>query len=95
MLVVYVGGHGATDAEKQIYLLNETDAKLAQFQIEFKLRYIANDPTSITQVFGVFDCCRVPLNEMKGLINARGKTSAVMDDLDSEKSQEDEPCNYF
>ena len=65
-------------------MLNEADAKFAQFQIEFKLRYISNDPTSITQVFGVFDCCRVPLNEMKGLLNARGKTGAAMDDLDTE-----------
>ena len=41
IIFVYVGGHGATLDEKQIYLLNDNDAKNAQFHIEFKLRYLA------------------------------------------------------
>ena len=41
IIFVYVGGHGATSEEKQIYLLNDSDPKKAMFMIEFKLRYIA------------------------------------------------------
>ena len=37
LIFVYVGGHGATLNEKQIYLLNEADPKKAEFDIEFKL----------------------------------------------------------
>ena len=72
LLFVYVGGHGATENEKQIYLLNDSSAKNAQMQIEFKLRFISHDITSLTQVFAVFDCCRVPLSGMPGLLQGRG-----------------------
>ena len=95
LLIVYVGGHGATMDEKQVYLLNDSDAKKAQFHIEFKLRYIANDPTSITRIKAVFDCCRINLNSMAGLANARGKTEGAMEDIDSEGENDEEPCKYF
>ena len=82
-----MGGHGATDNEKQIYLLNEAEAKNAQYAIEFKLRYLTNDELSLTRVFAVFDCCRVPLKNMKGLLNAKGKNDGNFEEFDSESDQ--------
>ena len=62
-------------------------------QIEFKLRFISHDITSLTQVFAVFDCCRVPISGMPGLLQGRG---AGADQLEgSEESDEEKPCNYF
>ena len=92
LVFVYVGGHGATDNEKQIFLLNSDEPKSAQFHIEFKLRYIANDPTSKVNIFAVFDCCRVNLKNMPGLVNARGAGGG--DDF-SDESEAEEPCKYF
>ena len=92
---MYVGGHGATMDEKQIYLLNDSDPKKAQFHIEFKLRYISTDPTSITRIKAVFDCCRVNVSSIVGLSANRGNTKGVMQDMESDSSNEDEPCRYF
>ena len=39
VIFVYIGGHGATQNEKQLYLLNSNKPGDALFQIEFKLRY--------------------------------------------------------
>ena len=61
LIFVYVGGHGATDDEKQIFLLNESDASQAMFHIEFKMRYLVSDALSTARIFGVYDCCRVKL----------------------------------
>ena len=40
VIFVYVGGHGATQDEKQLYLLNSNKPGEALFMIELKLRYI-------------------------------------------------------
>ena len=32
---------------------------------------------------------------MAGLANARGKTDGVMEDMDSEGENDEEPCKYF
>ena len=67
MLVVYLGGHGASSEQmKQIYLLNEEKAKDARYDIEFWLRYLVNDPGSMTQIFAIFNCCRVPIYKIEG-----------------------------
>ena len=54
MIFVYIGGHGATQSEKQIYLLNSETPNGAMFQIEYKLRYITSDALSTARIFGVF-----------------------------------------
>ena len=72
LIFVYVGGHGCTDNEKQIYLLNESESSKAMFHIEFKLRYLINDPMSTARIFAVYDCCRVKLISMPGLVAGRG-----------------------
>ena len=90
-----MGGHGATDNEKQIYLLNEAEAKNAQYAIEFKLRYLTNDELSLTRVFAVFDCCRVPIMNLKGLSNTKRGNGADIEKLDTESDQDEEPCKYF
>ena len=66
-MFVYAGGHGATDEEKQIFLLNSNDANQAQFKLELKLRMIIGDSLSLGRIFAVYDCCRVPLRNFPGL----------------------------
>ena len=61
LIMVYCGGHGATQNEKQVFLLNSAKPSDALFQLEFKLRYLVQDPCSTARIFGMFDCCRVPL----------------------------------
>ena len=72
VLFCYVGGHGATKEEKQLFLLNTEDPKKAIWQIEFKLRYLALDMSSLARVFGVYNCCRAHLNGYAGLAGGRG-----------------------
>ena len=92
VIFVYIGGHGATQSEKQIYLLNSETPNGAMFQIEYKLRYLTNDPTSCARIFGVFDCCRVPLKNMPGLTSGRGVGGM---DSEGEETEEDAPNKYF
>ena len=93
LIFVYVGGHGATSNEKQIYLLNSDDPKKAVFQLEYKLRYLYKEPGSKTRVFAIYDCCRVPLSGMPDLAIGRGGG------LDADPTDEDEEevtyCKYF
>ena len=84
MLFVYIGGHGATLDERQMYLLNSSDPKSAFFAIEYKLRYLTNDPGSLIHIIAVFDCCRVNMAKIKGLNAGRGKIDGGMDTLSSD-----------
>ena len=72
VIFTYVGGHGATQDEKQVFLLNSEDSKNAFYHIEYKLRYLVKDETSLARIFAVFDCCRVPLKNFAGLVSGRG-----------------------
>ena len=75
--MVYCGGHGATQDEKQIYVVNSDKPKQAMFQMEFKLRYLVQDDDTTCRVFAIFDCCRVKLGNYEGLAaQARGKEAA-------------------
>ena len=93
ILFVYCGGHGATQCEKQLYLINSSDPANAMFQIEFKLRYLVKDAFTYCRIFAVFDCCRVNLTNMPGLAMGRG----VSNDNDDDYGEEDEEsmCKYF
>lgn len=73
--------------------MNSADPKKAIFQIEFKLRYLVNDSMSMTRICTIFDCCRVPLEGLTGLINGRG--AGAPDDDDVIDSDREEPCKYF
>ena len=72
LIFVYCGGHGSTQDEKQLYLINSADPGNAMFQIEFKLRYLVKDYLSFCRIFAVYDCCRVNLTKMPGLAMGRG-----------------------
>ena len=73
LIFVYMGGHGATYSEKQIYLLNDSDPNKAQYEIEYKLRYLVfKDPDTTAHVCAIFDCCRVNLGGLEGLYQTRG-----------------------
>ena len=90
-LIVYFGGHGASDRESQLYLLNSDDSKKAIFPIETKLMYLNKDETSLLKIFAIYDCCRVDVKYMPGLSGKqRGDGVALEDD-----PKELEVCNYF
>ena len=72
VLFVYAGGHGATEHEQQMFLLNTTDPKQAVFHLEYKLRTLVADILSLGRIFAVYDCCRVPLRNYSGLADGRG-----------------------
>ena len=92
LLFVYIGGHGATLDEMQVYLLNNSTPSKAMFDFEFKLRYLCkNDPDSLLRINAVFDCSRVNLTNLIGLNVGRDN----MEDLDSSDSDEEAPCKYF
>ena len=71
VIFVYAGGHGATDSEKlqQLFLLNSNNPKDACFHLEYKLRYLVADPLTLARMFAVFDCCRVPVKNLAGLVS--------------------------
>lgn len=94
VFLVYVGGHGATSSEKQIYLLNSENPMHAQFQIELKLRYLVKDAISKCRVMAVYDCCRVPLSAMPGLAMGRGVAGGADGESPNEDEEED-VVKYF
>ena len=43
-------------------------------QLEYKLRHIAKDIKSLCRIFAIYDCCRVQIENYKGLNkDGRGK----------------------
>ena len=72
VIFVYAGGHGATDNEQQMFLLNTNEPNQAYFHLEFKLRTMVADILSLARISAVFDCCRVPLKNFPGLTAGRG-----------------------
>ena len=93
IIMVYCGGHGATKSEKQLYLLNTSEAKQATFPLEYKMRYIVNNEISLGRVFSIYDCCRVPIEAMSGLdFDKRG----YGDQPDESDNQDDnDPIKYI
>lgn len=73
-----------------MFLFNSSEPKDALFQLEFKLRYLVQDPMSTARVFGMFDCCRVNIQSMPSLC---GRGVGGTDDFDEE--HEDSVCKYF
>ena len=65
-MFIYFGGHGASIKEQQLYLLNSENPKEATFNLEQKARSLTGD-FSLTKVFAIYDCCRVPLEHIKEL----------------------------
>ena len=92
LIFTYVGGHGATSEEKQIFLLNDENPKNATWMIELKLRYLVQDITSLARIFAVFDCCRVQISNMPGLATGRG---AGAQEVDEDSIEEDAPNKFF
>ena len=95
VIFAYAGGHGATDGEKlqQLFILNSNDPKNATFQLEFKLRYLVADPLTLARMFAVFDCCRVPVKNLAGLVSdGRGAGNQGGDTMEEE---ENDPNKYF
>ena len=62
------------------------------FQIEYKLRYLTKDDASKLKIMAIYDCCRVEMSAMPGLVGGRGNGCNS-----SEEDQEAEniPCRYF
>ena len=73
LVFAYFGGHGATLNEKQLFLLNASESKHVSITAEVKLRRLAlDDEFKCAHVWCVFDCCRVPLENMRGLQQGKG-----------------------
>ena len=92
---MYIGGHGATKLEKQMYLLNSSDPKKVTYQIEYKLRNLIRDDDSFTRIVAVFDCCRANLANYEGLEKAyagKGKGGA---ESSLEEQEEEQICKYI
>ena len=95
LIFVYMGGHGATLNEKQIYLLNDADPNKAQYEIEYKLRYLVRDLNTTAHVCAIFDCCRVNIAGLAGLYQARGgRGQEDITDKDQDISLA-KTCRYF
>ena len=62
------------------------------FHIEFKLRYLVSDLLCYGRVFAVFDCCRVKLENMPGLVGGRGVGNGDIEEIGTD---EEEICKYF
>ena len=91
LLFVYIGGHGATLDEMQVYLLNNSSPSKAKFHFEYKLRYLSSGTDSLLRINAVFDCSRVNMTNLIGLNVGREN----MEDLDSSDSDEEALCKYF
>ena len=46
--------------------MNSNEPNSAIYQVEEKLRYLTGD-YSLCKIFAIYDCCRVPIENMKGL----------------------------
>ena len=92
VIFVYAGGHGATDNEQQLFLLNSNDTKNAIFKLEYKLRHIIVDLLSCARIFAVYDCCRVPLKNFDAFKDGRGLGNQGGDTIEE---SENEPIKYF
>ena len=57
-LIVYAGGHGSTDGQNQIYLLNSSDHASFFFPIEQELRRMVEE-FELLRVFAIYNCDRV------------------------------------
>ena len=80
MIIAYFGGHGATTQEKQLFLLNDSNSKNVPVTAEVKLRHLAIDEFNCAHVCSIFDCCRVPLENMTGLVQGKGFSTQGEDD---------------
>ena len=54
-LFVYCAGHGIRQNCKEVYLLNS--AKDATFNIEYKLRMLADKFNNFVHIFAIYDVC--------------------------------------
>ena len=80
---MYCGGHGASQAEKQVFLLNGDRERDVLYNVEQHLRYfVKHDQERQLHIFAIYDCCRVMLQNMPGL----DKRGAVIEKIfDTEK----------
>ena len=61
--------------------------------MEFKLGYLVHDEDTHCRVFAIYDCCRVPLDSMPGLIEA-SKGNRVQDGFSADET-DDLPIRYI
>ena len=93
VIFIYARGNGATQEGKQLFLLNSEEAKSAFFHLEYKLRSMAADELSLARIFAVYDCCRIPLKNLPGLVSNKG--GGNVDGGDTIEENENLPIKYF
>ena len=70
-LLVYCSGHGVTSSCKQVYVLDKD--KDATFNIEQKLRMMADKFENFLHIFAIYDVCQSDLSNMPELLAVRGR----------------------
>ena len=92
-IIVYVGGHGASDQLSQILLLNDSNPKKAPFHIEYKLRYLLScQPGSTAHIMVLFECSRVKLDSIPEL---KSGPWAGLENEENSVAGVDSTCRYF
>ena len=95
IIFCYCGGHGGTIDEKQRFLLNSSNPDYAVFNVELKLRTIANIIGNDVRLCSVFDCCRVSLESEKwNSLFPKGRNVGIEEPTDVSSDPED-PVKYF
>ena len=83
-LLVYCAGHGVTQNCKQVYVLNSSSD--ATFNIEYKLRMLADKFNSFLHVFAIYDVCQSGMRNLPELMAVRGKNDSKKRKVDSDDS---------
>ena len=71
-LLVYCSGHGVSFQSKQVYVLNQNSD--VTFNIEYKLRLLADKFDNFCHIFAIYDVCNTDLSTLPELLAVRGKT---------------------
>jgi len=85
-LFVYISGHGVSSNSKQVYVLNQqTDAT---FNIEYKLRLMAEKFDNFCHIFAIYDVCNTDLSTLPELLAVRGMVERPNLNISFEESSE-------
>ena len=70
-MFVYCAGHGVRQNCEKVYLLNSS--KDATFNVEYKLRMLADKFSNFVHIFAIYDICQSDKRNVPELLAVRGK----------------------
>ena len=80
-LFVYMSGHGVSLNSKQVYVLNQDHD--ATFNIEYKLRLMAEKFDNFCHIFAIYDVCNTDLSTLPEIMAIRGKLELPISSAES------------